>query len=147
MGRGSSKAGGGGGGAKAKINLSEVNDMIKTSPSTALSQLSSVLQSGTISKAKFTANGSSVSQQTVTVKSGNDELQVYFSSGYSPQQATNPTQAIKSGIYATTWHDGNVTSYRVLSETKTKSVKNAKKNYDETLETWKKVTGQKQITF
>lgn len=145
MGRGSSKAGGSG--AKAKINLSEVNDMIKTSPSTALSQLSSVLQSGTISKAKFTANGSSVSQQVVTVKSGDDELQVYFSSGYSPQQATNPTQAIKSGIYATTWHDGNVTSYRVLSETKTKSVKNAKKNYDEMLETWKKVTGQKQITF
>ena len=143
MGRGSSKAGGN---AKA-INLSEVNDMIKSSPSTALNQLSETLQSGTIGKAKFTANGSSVSQQTVTVKSGNDELQVYFSSGYSPQQATNSTQAIKSGIYAITKHNGDVTAYRVLTETKTKSIKNAKKNYDETLETWKKVTGQKQITF
>lgn len=143
MGRGSSKAGG-----KAKaINLSEVNDMIKSSPSTALNQLSETLQSGTIGKAKFTANGSSVSQQTVTVKSGNDELQVYFSSGYSPQQATNSTQAIKSGIYAITKHNGDVTAYRVLTETKTKSIKSAKKNYDSVLDVWKKITKQKQITF
>ena len=105
------------------------------------------LQSGTIGKAKFTANGSSVSQQTVTVKSGNDELQVYFSSGYSPQQATNSTQAIKSGIYAITKHNGDVTAYRVLTETKTKSIKSAKKNYDSVLDAWKKITKQKQITF
>ena len=143
MGRGSSKAGGN---AKS-INLSEVNDMIKSSPSTALNQLSETLQSGTIGKAKFTANGSSVSQQTVTVKSGNDELQVYFSSGYSPQQATNSTQAIKSGIYAITKHNGDVTAYRVLTETKTKSIKSAKKNYDSVLDAWKKITKQKQITF
>lgn len=143
-GRGSSSGRGAKGGGKS---LAQLNEMVQSNPENALSQLTEILKTGTFDKPKFTANGNSISQQGVTIKSGNDELQVYFSSGYNPQQVTTPNKPIKNGIYATTWHNGNATSFRVLAEAKTKSLKNAKKNYDAMLDTWKKATGQKKITL
>lgn len=137
MGRGRSKAGG----ARSFI-LAVMN-----SPQTALNQLSKVIKHGQIDTASFTVNGSAVSSQYVMLNNGSDRIDVYFDSRFEPTQTTPPSTPIKVGIYATVWKNGNAIAFRTLTETKTKNLKNAKKNYDNVLDIWKKVTKQKQITF
>lgn len=144
MGSCTSKAGGGGAGSR---NIAAFTDTIKNNPSNALSQLSQFIEKGTISNATFTANGNSVRQQAVTIRNGNDRVEVYFNSRFEPTQVTNPAQPIKTGIYATIWKNGNAVAQRTIAESKTKSIKNAKTQYENMLDTWKKVTKQKQIRY
>lgn len=80
-------------------------------------------------------------------ESGSDKVEIYFSSRYEPTQVTNPSQPIKVGIYANVWKNGQPVAIRTISETKTKSLKNAKKNYENMLAEWKKATKQERITF
>ena len=135
-----------GGGAGVR-NISTFTDTIKNNPSNALSQLSQLIEKGTISNATFTANGNSVRQQAVTISNGNDRVEVYFNSRFEPTQVTNPTQPIKTGIYATVWENGNAVAQRTIAEVRTKSIKNAKSQYEDMLDTWKKATKQKQIRY
>lgn len=140
---GGSRAGGSGGGN----NIAAFTDTIENNPSNALSQLSQLIEKSTISNATFTANGNSVRQQAVTISNGNDRIEVYFNSRFEPTQITNPTQPIKTGIYATVWKNGNAVAQRTIAESRTKSIKNAKTQYENMLDTWKKATNQKQIRY
>lgn len=119
----------------------------ENNPSNALPQLSQLIEKGTISNATFTINGNSVRQQAVTISNGNDRIEVYFNSRFEPAQITNPTQPIKTGIYATVWKNGNAVAQRTIAESKSKSIKNAKTQYENMLDTWKKATKQKQIRY
>ena len=134
-----SKAGGSG--------ASIMSDIIQQSPQNALQQLSGVVSQGNLSKADFTANGSAVKSQSVILENGSDKVEIYFSSRYEPTQVANPSQPVKIGIYANVWKNGQPVAIRTISETKTKSLKNAKRNYENMLSEWKKATNQKQITF
>lgn len=134
-------------GSGASNGASMLSGIIQKSPESALSQLSSVMSQGDLSKADFTANGSAVRSQSVTLESGSDKVEIYFSSRYEPTQVTNPSQPIKVGIYANVWQNGQPVAIRTISETKTKSLKNAKKNYENMLAEWKKATKQERITF
>jgi hypothetical protein len=138
MGRGHSKAGG---------SMASFTAAVMNSPQTALNQLSKVIKHGQIDTASFTVNGSAVSSQYVTLNNGSDRIDIYFDSRFEPTQTTPPVKPIKVGIYATVWENGNAVAFRILTETKTKNLKNAKKNYDSVLDIWKKATKQKQITF
>ena len=138
---GGSRAGGDGG------NVAKLSTMIQSDAQGALSSLSNMLKGGSISKASFTANGNSVKSQSVTLESGGDKVEVYFSSRYEPTQVTNPTAPIKTGIYANVWKNGQPIAIRTITESKTKSVKNAKTQYENMLDVWKKATGQKQVRF
>lgn len=142
MGRGSSGSGGNNRGNVSKLPL-----MVREDPANILSALPKLMSQGNLSKANFTANGSSVKQQAVTFESGNNKVDVYFHSYYEPKQVTNPKSPIKTGIYATLWENGNAVSFRTITESKTKSLKNAKKQYEDILNEWKKATKQKQIKF
>lgn len=95
----------------------------------------------------FTANGNSVSQYTGKIQQGNTSIEFGFYSDYNPQQTTTPTKQIKSQIIAIVWENGFIKSYNPLVETKTKSLKKSKKQYTETLETFKKMAGIKQIKY
>ena len=140
-GRGSSSGKASAGGASMLSNI------IQQSPESALSQLQKVISQGDLSKADFTANGSAVRSQSVTLENGSDKVEVYFSSRYEPAQVTNPSQPVKAGIYANVWKNGQPVAIRTISETKTKSLKNAKRNYENMLSEWKKATKQNQISF
>ncbi len=96
---------------------------------------------------KFTENGNSVNFQQANLESGNNKIELAFTSTYNPRQATKPTKAIKSSIIAVTYENGNATSSRVLLENKSSSLKNAKAQYDNVLSEWVKITGQKKISF
>ena len=100
-----------------------------------------------MSKADFTVNGNSVKSQSVTLEKGSDKIEIYFNSRYEPTQVTNPSQPIKTGIYANIWKNGSPVAVRTIAESKTKSIKNAKKQYETMLDTWKKATKQKRISF
>lgn len=140
-------AGGGGVATGGKNNIAAFTDTIENNPSNALSQLSQLIENSTISNATFTANGNSVRQQAVTISNGNDRVEVYFNSRFEPTQVTNPAQPIKTGIYATVWKNGNAVAQRTIAESKTKSIKNARTQYENMLDTWKKATKQKQIRY
>lgn len=126
---------------------STLSNIIQQSPESTLSQLQKVISQGDLSKADFTANGSAVRLQSVTLESGSDKVEIYFSSRYEPTQVTNPSQPVKVGIYANVWKNGRPVAIRTISETKTKSLKNAKRNYENMLSEWKKATKQNQISF
>lgn len=133
---------GGGGG-----NASKLSSMIQTDPQGTLSQLSQLLRGGNISSADFSKNGNSVQSQSVTLQNGNDKVEIYFNSRYEPTQVTNPTTPIKTGIYANVWKNGQPIAIRTITESKTKSIKTAKTQYENMIDIWKKATGQKQIQF
>ena len=138
------RSSGGGSGGSA---FSKFSDMLKTNPQDVLPQLSKLVEQGTLTKATFTTNGNSVKQQAVEIINGQNRIEVYFNSRYEPTQIINPSQPIKTGIYATVWENGNAVAQRTITESKTKSVKSAKKQYEDTLDIWKKATKQKSIKF
>lgn len=128
--------------------LSEMMSEIENNKlESALEKLGQYKDQFKIEKANFTKNGNSISSQSAFLEAGNNSVEIRFVSGYEPTQVTNPKQNIKSGIYTVTRRGGNVKAYRTLTETKTKSIKNAKKNYDNVIDKWKRVTGQDRIQF
>lgn len=143
----SSRSSNAGGASGSGGGIAQLSKMIQNEPQNALSQLGQILKSGTISNADFTENGSSVRSQSVVVESGSDKIEVYFYSRYEPKQVTSPSQPIKTGIYANVWRNGQPVAIRTIAESKTKSLKNAKTQYENILSEWKKATGQKRITF
>lgn len=128
-------------------NISALNDELTNNSKSVLDRLGQYSQQMDISDADFTVNGNSVKSQYATIEQGTQKIDFAFRTDYEPTQVTNPSKAIKTQITATVWDKGNVQSYHVLAETKTKSLKNAKTQYENVLNEWKKATGQKQITF
>lgn len=102
-----------------------------------------------IKAAKFTENGNSVKAQRAILDNGTQRVDLWFSSEYNPQVNTggSPKKAIETSITARVWENDNFKGTRTLTKTKSKSYKNAEKQYNEMLNEWKKVTGQKKITF
>lgn len=100
-----------------------------------------------VDKAQFTENGNSIKLQSASVQNGADRVEVSFYSNYNPLQASNFQSNISSSISVRHYKDGDIQAYKEVVNKKTKSVKNAKKNYDEVLQMWKKITKQKSISY
>lgn len=148
MGRGTSKVGSGGGGKTTPTgaNVSKAYSDIMNGNAT-LESLSDLQQQMSIDKATFTTNGNSIKMQNVTIQNGNQTINLTFRSEYEPKQVTNPTKAITTEITARLWENGNIKAIRKIAGTSTKSLKNAATQYDNMLSNWKKLTGQKSISF
>ncbi|MCD8142317.1 MAG: hypothetical protein LUD83_03425 [Clostridiales bacterium] len=99
----------------------------------------------TVGKASFTVNGNAVKSQEATLESASDRISVRFYNGWEPTQVTRPERKITTKIEAVTYKNGNATAVRTLYEKSSKSLKNAASNYENVLDKWKKVTGQKTI--
>ena len=128
-------------------SITGIRKKILTEPTNSIGDIAKFSKDMSIDKAIFTANGNSVSSQTATLSTGNKRLDLSFTTDYDPRRITNPSKKLTTQITATLWENGNVQAYRVLTKADTKSLKNSKKQYEETLETWKRMTGQKQIDF
>ena len=100
-----------------------------------------------VGKPQFTENGNSIKLQSATVENGADKVEVSCYSDYNPMQKTNSNSNISTIISVRHYKDGNIQAIKNIVDKKTKSVKNAKKNYDSVLEQWKKITKQKSIKF
>lgn len=101
-----------------------------------------------VNKPTLTENGNSIKQQVATLDNGTEKIDLAFSTKYNPMQTTGtPSKPIESKITATLWENGDAKAIVTLSKTSSKSYKNAEKQYNEMLNEWKKVTGQKKITF
>ena len=140
----------GAGGASSKTTgrsgktarLQDIADGIRTKSSDEL--LSAVQKlKPTAGAAKYDAFGNVVVSQTAEVSAGNLRIQLGFSNDYDPRQVRGTVRApIKTNIEAVVWKNGHVTAVRTLAETKTKSIKNAGKNYQGMLATWRKLIGE-----
>lgn len=97
--------------------------------------------------ATFTKNGNAVSLQTAEFSNGENRVVVSFTNRWEPMQVARPTQPIKQAIEVRVYKNGDITAMRTLEERKSKSLKNAGKNYGELLDRWKKLTKQKNISF
>lgn len=131
----------------SKLNIQLLIDTIKANRTNEnsiddLSKYPKILD-----KPQFTANGNSIKLQGADIVVGDDTIALTFYSQYEPTQVTKPTEQIKTYIDARIYNKGNITALRTITSTQTKSLKNAKANYEKILDIWKKMTNQKQITF
>lgn len=139
---GSSGSKGGGGGASVSKAYSDIMNNSAT-----INSLANLKSQMSIDKAKFSVNGNSVKMQNVTIKNGNQTINLTFYSDYEPTQVAKPTKAISTEIQARLWENGNIKALRTIDKTSTKSLKNARTQYETMLDTWKRMTGQKTIKF
>lgn len=100
-----------------------------------------------VEKAIFTQNGNAVKSQEAILEHDSDKISIRFVNGWNPVQVSRPTSKIEQSIQVVHYKDGNATAFRKLDVKSSKSLKNAQKNYDEMLKKWKKMTGQKDISF
>lgn len=100
-----------------------------------------------VNKTGFFANGNAVEFQEAVAESGSDKVSIRFFNQYNPIQITRPTTAIKQRIEVAHYKNGNVNAIYKLNEKSSKSLKNAEKNYHEMLDSWKKITHQKDIVL
>lgn len=149
MGRGSSKAGRAGGGGFTKSSKGDGGASVSKAysdimnNSATINSLANLKSQMDIDKAKFNATGHSVKMQNATIKNGNQTINITFYSDYEPTQVAKPTKAISTKIEARLWENGNIKALRTIDKTSTKSLKNAKTQYETMLDTWKRITGQK----
>lgn len=140
-GRGGSSGSGGGGASVSKAYSDIMNN------SATINSLANLKSQMDIDKAKFSVNGNSVKMQNATIKNGNQTIDITFYSDYEPTQVAKPTKAISTQIQARLWENGNIKALRIIDKTSTKSLKNARTQYETMLDTWKRMTGQKTIKF
>lgn len=100
-----------------------------------------------VGKAVFTKNNNALKSQEAVLESGEDKISLRFINKWEPSQVTAPDKPIRTSIEVVTYKNGDATAIRTLAETKTKSLKNAEKNYNQMLDKWKKLTKQRSITF
>lgn len=137
---------GGGSATGRKMSLAKIlENLQKNSVSGMLDSLQ--VLSPKAGKANFFTNGNAVKFQEAVIESGTDKASIRFLNGWNPIQVSSPTSAIKQTIEVVYYKNGNVAAIRKLDEKSSKSLKNAAKNYREMLEKWKKLTGQKSISF
>ena len=98
-----------------------------------------------VRKAEFTTNGNAVRLQEAVIESGSDKASVRFINQWNPIQVTKPEAAIRQRIEIVHYKNGNASAIYKLNEKSSKSLKNAEKNYHEMLDSWKKITHQKDI--
>lgn len=101
----------------------------------------------TVNKAVFTKNGNAVNHQEARIKSGETEISLRFINGWEPTAQTPPERPISIRIEAVVYKNGNAQAIRTLSEKKTKSLKNAAKNYQAVEDEWKRLTRQKKFVL
>lgn len=141
-GRGGSSGSKGGGGASVSKAYSDI--MNNSATINSLANLKSQMD---IDKAKFNVTGHSVKMQNVTIENGNQTINLTFYSDYEPTQVAKPTKVISTKIQARLWENGNIKALRTIDKTSTKSLKNARTQYETMLDTWKRMTGQNNIKF
>ena len=83
--------------------------------------------------------GNVVTFQSANLKIGEYEASLRFYNSYDPRQVGAVRESITQSIEIVTWKNGNPTAIRKIAEKKSKSVKNARKNYEEMLSQWKKI--------
>ena len=140
----------GAGGASSKTTgrsgktarLQDIADGIRTKSSDEL--LSAVQKlKPTADAAKYDEFGNVVVTPCWRVSAGNLSIQIGFSNDYDPRQVrVIVSTPIKTTIEAVIWKNRHVTAVRTLAETKTKSIKNASKNYQNILDNWRKLIGE-----
>lgn len=96
-----------------------------------------------VRKAEFTTNGNAVRFQEAVIESGSDKASVRFINQWDPVQVTKPEAAIRQRIEFVHYKNGNAIGIYKLSEKSSKSLKNAEKNYHETLGSWERIIHQK----
>lgn len=100
-----------------------------------------------VEQAKFTENGNAVEIQHATLEAGNRFVHIYFRNTYNPIQVTVPEGKLWQTIEARLFKDGKCIGMPVLMEKKSRSLKNAQKNYQGMLDIWKDLTKQESIEF
>lgn len=95
----------------------------------------------------FTENGNAVKNQLAVLEKENKLIHIAFINSYNPLQETPPEDFLKQQIEARIFENGVCIGAPVLFEKKSRSLKNAAKNYKELLDIWKVLTKQEQITF
>lgn len=92
--------------------------------------------------ARYDEFGNVITSQVAETSDGKYRLQIGFSNDYDPRQVGTARTPIKTSIEAYVWENGHISTVRKLAETKTKSLKNAGKNYQSMLATWEKLIGK-----
>lgn len=98
-----------------------------------------------IGNAKFTENGNAVRLQGAVMTEGDRMIDFGFYNSWNPLQQIPPSEYLEQSIEARIYKNGNIIGLTVLTERKSKSLKNAEKNYDEILSMWKELTNQEKI--
>lgn len=149
MGRGSSKIGGSSNNSGTSIGTSTVSAAVNNiiNGTATLDNLSSLVPFMEIENAVFTTNGNSIKRQNAVVESNGQRIDLTFYSDYQPQQVSTPTKNIETKIEARIWENGNIKAIRTITKTQTKSLKNAKTQYENMYNSWLDFTGQKAISF
>lgn len=98
-----------------------------------------------IGNAKFTENGNAVKLQGAVIADENRMVELAFYNSWNPLQQTPPEDYLKQSIDARIFEAEKCIGIFTLVEKKTKSLKNAEKNYQEVLSLWKKLTNQEKI--
>ena len=92
--------------------------------------------------ARYDEFGNVITSQVAETSAGKYRLQISFSNDYDPRQVGTVRTPRKTYIADYVWENGHISTVRKLAETKTKSLKNASKNYQSMLATWKKLIGK-----
>lgn len=132
------------GGNGRKGNISElVSDIRSGNREKVLDELSDF--SPVPQAAQFTSNYNALKSQTAEIEIGDTRVSLRYSNTYNPMQVSKPTSAITTEIHAVTFKNGNIMKSVTLVRKDSKSLGNAKKNYEEVTQIWKKITKQKSI--
>ncbi len=136
----------GGRGSSGGMSLGTFSGRIRSATQEELLNMVKKLQLKT-SEAMFTPNGNVVAYQYAEAEDGKDKISIRFRNDWDPLQIARPRQAIEQEIDVVTYKNGNATALRSLVRKKSMSLRNSEKNYRAMLDTWKKITNQKQIKF
>ena len=98
-----------------------------------------------IANAAFTENFNAVRLQGAVMADDNRVIDVSFHNSWDPRQQIPPNDYLTQKIEACIYEDGNIKGFITLVEKKSKSLKNAEKNYNEVLSLWKELTKQERI--
>lgn len=95
--------------------------------------------------ARFTENYSAVRLQGAALYDENRMIDFSFHNSWNPLQQIPPSGYVTQKIEARIYEDGNIKGLTTLVERKSKSLKNAEKNYNEMLSMWMDLTKQGKI--
>lgn len=98
-----------------------------------------------IANAAFTENFSAVRLQGAVMADDNRVIDVSFHNSWDPRQQIPSNDYLTQKIEARIYADGSIKGLITLVEKKSKSLKNAEKNYNEVLSLWKELTKQERI--
>lgn len=95
--------------------------------------------------ARFMKNYNAVRLQGAALYDENRMVDFSFHNSWNPLQQIPPSDYLTQKIEARIYEDGNIKGMTTLVERKSKSLKNAEKNYNEMLSMWMELTKQEKI--